>query len=83
MSLGARPSPITGHVQITDTGWRQVVCKVVESTVISADGVIGEPHLRTGEHAAEDVAAGRRTSAVLTLQLRGIDFDGAEVGTLR
>jgi hypothetical protein len=118
------------------------VRKVVESTLISADGVIGEPHLRTGEHAfpevlrrlrgllarlvgaspdeiilgisashgvndpsqpvglcaspsqavdlrcagrirAEDFPAGRRPFAVLTLQLRGIDFDGAEIGTLR
>jgi hypothetical protein len=56
------------------------VRKVVESTLISADCVIGEPHLRTGEHAFPEV---RRAFAVLTLQLRGIDFDGAEVGTLR
>jgi dihydrofolate reductase len=31
--------------------------KVVESTLISADGVIGEPHLWSGEHFGEDAVA--------------------------
>jgi dihydrofolate reductase len=57
MSLGSRPSLITEHVQITDTGWEAVVRKVVESTLISADGVIGEPHSWTGEHFGEEAVA--------------------------
>jgi dihydrofolate reductase len=31
--------------------------KVVESTLVSADGVIGEPHTWTGEHFGEDAVA--------------------------
>ncbi|HMF81931.1 MAG TPA: dihydrofolate reductase family protein [Acidimicrobiia bacterium] len=31
--------------------------KVIESTLISADGVIGEPHTWTGEHFGEDAVA--------------------------
>jgi dihydrofolate reductase len=44
--------------------------KVVESTLISADGVIGEPHLWTGEHFGEEAVAHalerlRRTDAMV------------------
>ena len=35
----------------------QTVRKVVESTLISADGVIGEPHMWTGEHFGEEAVA--------------------------
>jgi dihydrofolate reductase len=31
--------------------------KVIESTLVSADGVIGEPHAWTGEHFGEEAAA--------------------------
>jgi dihydrofolate reductase len=44
--------------------------KVVESTLISADGVIGEPHTWTGEHFGEEAVARaleqmRRTDAMV------------------
>ena len=44
--------------------------KVIESTLISADGVIGEPHAWTGEHFGEDAVARaleqmRRTDAMV------------------
>jgi hypothetical protein len=31
--------------------------RVVESTLVSADGVIGEPHTWTGEHFGEEAVA--------------------------
>src|SRR5262249_60527823 len=44
--------------------------KVVESTLVSADGVIGEPHTWTGEHFGEEAVARalgqmRRTDAMV------------------
>jgi dihydrofolate reductase len=44
--------------------------RVVESTLVSADGVIGEPHTWTGEHFGEEAAARaleqmRRTDAMV------------------
>jgi hypothetical protein len=40
--------------RINDTEWEAVMRRVVESTLISADGVIGEPHRWTGEHFGEE-----------------------------
>jgi len=44
--------------------------RVIESTLVSADGVIGEPHTWTGEHFGEEAAARalqqmRRTDAMI------------------
>jgi dihydrofolate reductase len=43
--------------RINDTEWEAVMRRVVESTLISADGVIGEPHRWTGEHFGEEAVA--------------------------